>query len=75
MKMQSGLFDGDPREEEKVMVRRVSAFCLAPHDLFLSWPIRQQLAHCAARDRDSAAQADTPEKSAWFLERAAGYQI
>lgn len=45
-----------------------------PQARFLSWTVGEQMAYCAARDIDSAAQADTAEEIDWYLERARSYQ-
>lgn len=45
-----------------------------PQARFMSWPLAQQLAYCAARDIDSAAEADTLEEIEFFQQRARMYQ-
>ena len=52
---------------------RASAWTPVPFALFASWSPAMQLAYCARRDRDSAAQAYDPEWAERFLARAAAY--
>jgi hypothetical protein len=44
-----------------------------PQALFLSWPVRRQLAYCAARDEDAALHALSDEWRQFYLERAEYY--
>ena len=49
-------------------------FPLVPQALFLSWSPAMQLAHCAARDFDSAESAPLRGEDPWFyLERGLAY--
>lgn len=45
-----------------------------PQALFDSWSEARQLAYCAARDEDSAAQASTLEELNWYRDRANAYK-
>ena len=45
-----------------------------PQATFLAWSERRQLEYCAARDEDSAAHEDDPERRAWYLWRANAYK-
>jgi hypothetical protein len=43
---------------------------LVPHNVFLAWPVKQQLDYCAARDRQSHRETGDP----WYAERARAYE-
>ena len=45
-----------------------------PQARFLSWTDAEQLAYCAARDRDSASHEDDPWWCAFYVERAQKYE-
>lgn len=49
-------------------------FSLVPHETFLAWPRGVQLRYCAARDRDSAARAETREWRDFYNSRADEYE-
>lgn len=54
-------------------VERHAEWREVPQALFDSWLERQQLAYCAARDRDSALNADTDEWTLFYFNRARMY--
>jgi hypothetical protein len=51
------------------------AFVEVPHHIYVSWSLRQKLAYCAARDRNSALEAESDEEFAFFIERADSYDM
>lgn len=51
-----------------------SAWNEVPQETFLSWTWAEQLAYSAARDEDTAAHEDDPERREWFLRRAQLYK-
>ena len=45
-----------------------------PQALFLSWPVTQQLAYCAARDEDAAINTYDDVEADFYRARAARYR-